>query len=220
MVSLNTPILSRCPLFAGIEGASLNALLQCLSARETAYPKEDLIFLAGERPETVGILLSGRAHVVHEDFWGNRTILSYIGPGDLFGEAFSCAEAEKLPVSVVAAEPSAVLLINVRKILTTCPTACVYHAGLIKNLVRILAEKNVQMTEKMEHLTRRTTRDKLLSYLSALAVEAGRNDVTPPFNRQELADYLAVDRSALSRELSRMQAEGLLRYDKNTFTLH
>ncbi|HML49613.1 MAG TPA: cyclic nucleotide-binding domain-containing protein, partial [Clostridia bacterium] len=131
---MNSPFLPSCPLFAGIKDASLKALLQCLAAREAAYPKEDLIFLAGERPETVGILLSGSAHVVHEDFWGNRTILSYIGPGDLFGEAFSCAEAERLPVSVVAVEPSTVLLINVRKILTTCSTACVYHAGLIKNL--------------------------------------------------------------------------------------
>ena len=208
---MNESILMRCPLFADIEQGTLASLLQCLSARETACPKEALIFLAGERPESVGILLSGGAHVVHEDFWGNRTILAHIQPGDLFGEAFSCAGTEKLPVSVAAVEPSTFLLINVRKILTTCSTTCAHHAGLIKNMVHILAQKNVQLTEKMEHLTRRTTRDKLLSYLSALAVEAGRNVVTPPFNRQELADYLAVDRSALSRELSRMQDEGLLR---------
>jgi len=212
-------ILTRCPLFAQIDRTSLASLLQCLSARETDFPKESVILLAGERPESVGILLSGGAHVVHEDFWGNRAILAHVVPGELFGEAFSCAGAEKLPVSVVATEPSTVLLVNVQKILTTCSTACVFHAGLIKNLVRILAEKNVQLTEKMEHLTRRTTRDKLLSYLSALAAEGGGNVVHPPFNRQELADYLAVDRSALSRELSRMQAEGVLRYEKNAFTL-
>ncbi len=207
-------------MFAGIAAGEMERLLPCLGARERSYEKGEMIFQA-EAPSTyVGIVLSGAVDVVQEDFWGNRGILARLTPGDLFGEAFSCAQVEKLPVGVTAAEDVAILLVDYRRIATTCTSACGFHARLIHNMLRILAEKNIALTQKIEHVTRRTTREKLLSYLSAQARRARSSAFTIPFDRQALAEYLAVDRSAMSAELGRMRREGLLSVEKNRFTLH
>lgn len=208
-----------CPLFAGIGADQLQSLLGCLAAVRRAYRKDEFVFTAGGKAASVGVVVSGGVRVLQEDFWGRRTILAHIGPGGLFGEAFACAGSDSLPVSVAAAESSDVMLIDFKKIVVTCSSACVFHTRLVMNMMRILAEKNILLTQKMEHVAKRTTREKLFSYLSAQAVHAGSDRVEVPFNRQELADYLCVDRSALSRELGAMQAEGLLRYEKNRFEL-
>ena len=209
----------RCPLFAGIEADRMHSLLDCLAAATRVYHKEEFIFMAGDKATSVGVVLSGGVHVLQEDFWGHRMILAHIGPGGLFGEAFSCAGKDMLPISVMASETTEVMLINYRKIVTTCSSACVFHMQLIKNMLRILAEKNILLTQKMEYLAKRTTRDKLLAFLSSQAMLTKTHTVEIPFNRQELADYLGVDRSALSRELGTMQAQGLLKYEKNRFEL-
>lgn len=211
--------LERCPLFSGIAQGELELLLDCLAARVREYRKEAFVFRAGERASVIGIVLSGGVHVVQEDFWGNRTILTHVGPGELFGEAFSCAGTETLPVGAVTTEASEIMLIDYRKTITTCPSSCAFHARLIANMLQILAEKNILLTRKLEHIAKRTTREKLLSFLSGQAVQAGSSEVTIPFNRQELADYLCVERSALSRELSGMKRDGLLAYEKNRFRL-
>jgi len=206
-------------LFRGIEVNQLESLLDCLTAARQAYKKDEFVFMADNRAVFVGLVLTGCVYVIQEDFWGNRAIVSHIEPGGLFGEAFSCAEIDKLPVSVIAAESTEIMLIDYRKIVTSCTSACVFHIRLIKNTLRILAEKNIMLTRKMECLSKRTTREKLLSFLSHQAATTKSSMVKIPFNRQELADYLCVDRSALSRELSLMQNEGLIRYDKNRFEL-
>lgn len=211
---------AKSPLFTGIEETQIESLLSCLSAVKRFYRKGEFVFMAGEKPASIGIVLSGGVRVLQEDFWGRRMILAHIHPGGLFAEAFSCAKKDLLPISVVASEDSEILLIDYRKIVTTCSSACVFHARLIMNMMRILAEKNILLTQKMEHLSKRTTREKLLSFLSAQAVLSGNETtIKIPFNRQELADYLCVDRSALSRELGAMQSEGLLTYEKNRFKL-
>lgn len=210
---------AQCPLFAGIDDNQLESLLGCLAATQRAYRKDEFIFLAGDKAVSVGVVVSGSVRVLQEDFWGRRMILAHIGPGGLFGEAFSCAEKDTLPVSVAAAEAAGIMLLDYRKIVTTCSSSCVFHTRLVMNMMRILAEKNILLTQKIEHLSKRTTRDKLLSFLSAQALLAGNDTLALPFNRQELADYLCVDRSALSRELGAMHDEGLLTYDKNKFTL-
>lgn len=209
----------RSPLFAGIDESQLEPLLDCLTAVKHQYRKDEFIFVAGSKATSVGIVLSGAVRILHEDFWGYRAILSHIGPGGLFGEAFSCAEKNALPVSVIAAEASEIMLIDYRKIVTTCSSVCCFHTRLITNMMHILAGKNILLTQKIEHLSKRTTREKLLSFLSAQAAFAKSTSITLPFNRQELADYLCVDRSALSRELGAMQDEGLINYDKNNFEL-
>ena len=211
--------ITGCPLFKDIGAADLSALLNCLSAIKKHYQKNDLIFLAGQKAEKVGIVIRGSVHVVQEDFWGNRSIFAYIVAGGLFGESFSCSKVECPPVTVIAAEDTDVLLVDYRKIITTCSPTCAFHTGLIKNMLQILAADNIMMTQKMEHITKRSTREKLLSYLSLQALQAGKNRFAIPFNRQELADYLAVDRSALSKELGRMRDEGILDFKHNNFEL-
>ncbi|NLT58179.1 MAG: Crp/Fnr family transcriptional regulator [Clostridiales bacterium] len=213
------PVLHACPLFDGIDAADLKTLLDCLSATRRRCEKNEFVFLAGDRVTLIGIVLSGGVRILQEDFWGNRAILDNIGPGGLFGEAFSCAEVEHLPVSVMSVLPSDILLVDYRRIITTCSSACVFHARLIRNMLHIMAEKNVRLTQKMEILTRRSTREKLLRYLSAQAQQTGGSSFTIPFNRQELAEYLAIDRSAMSKELSKMQQDGLLRVDRSRFEL-
>lgn len=215
---MNWETLKECPLFHDITLENIPDMLTCLDAMEKTYHRDDFIFLAGDDPRYVGVVLSGAVRIIQEDFWGNRSILAHVGPGEIFGEV-ACAEVTKLPVSVLVHSKAEILLLDYRKIFNTCENSCAHHAGLIHNMVRILARKNLHFTTKMSHLTKRTTREKLLSYLSFLSMEAGSNHITVPFSRQDLADYLSVDRSALSRELSHMQQDGLLRYEKNQFEL-
>ncbi len=211
--------LKKCPLFAGFDEADITAMLSCLNAKEVRTKKNEVVFAAGDRPEYVGIVLEGSVHIVQEDYWGNRMILAAIEAGGIFGEAFSCAETAVLPVSVLTHDSGAVLLIDCRKILTTCSSACLFHARLIRNLMKILANKNIALTRKMEHVTKKTTRDKVLSYLSECALTEGTNSFTIPFNRQELADYLSVERSALSNTLCKMRDEGSIWFEKNKFRM-
>ena len=212
-------IIKACPLFLGIDDFNLNTLLDCLMAARRSYKKGDYVFSAGGAVRSVGIVLSGGVHILQEDYWGNRTILAHIPPGGLFGEAFSCAEIDSLPVSVMAAEKTEVLLIDYTRIITTCSSSCVFHLALIKNMLTLLAQKNVMLTQKMEIVTNRTTRERLLAYLSAQAIQAKSSRFTIPFNRQQLADYLSVERSAMSAELSHMQSDGLIRTDRSKFEL-
>ncbi len=216
----NYPILKKVALFQDIEEKEAELLMGCLDAQKMNYRKNQVIYHEDDRITKVGIIVAGKVLILKEDLWGNRTILSGLEAGDMFGEAFSCAGEEKIPVSVVAAEDTEILMIDYRKILTTCSTACVFHTQMIKNMLHILGVKNLQLTQKVEHITKRTTKEKLLSYLSAEAKRQGKNSFDIPFKRQELADYLAVDRSAMSNELSKMQEEGILDYERSHFVLH
>ncbi|MDR1820820.1 MAG: Crp/Fnr family transcriptional regulator, partial [Oscillospiraceae bacterium] len=177
------------------------------------------IFSEGDRAGRIGVLLSGAARIITEDFWGARTILAAAEPGELFCESYVCARVGRIAVSVEAASAAEVLLLDYKKLITVCGSACAFHSRAIENMLYVIAQKNVALTEKMQHITRRTTRGKVLSYLSAQAKGAGSAEFTIPFNRQELADFLAADRSALSAELSRLQKEGLIEYRKNQFKI-
>ncbi len=212
-------ILADGPLFAGIAPNELASLLGCLNAVQKRYVKNSHIFMAGDKVAAIGLMLSGRAHILQDDFWGNRSIIAQLTAGDLFAEAFCCAGVSKMPVSVMAAEDADILLIDYSKIITPCSAVCDFHKQLISNMLGIVARKNVMLTQKIEHATRRRTREKLLSYLSSRALTNGTDTFKIPFNRQELADYLAVERSAMCAELSKMRDEGLLDFKKNSFTL-
>ena len=219
-------VLNKCPLFAGIAESDIESMLRCLFAAQKRYKKNAFIWsegdqsaTGGESTENIGIVLAGAVHVLREDFWGKRNILTRVEPGGLFGEAFACAGVKRLSVSVMAAENSEILFVNCTRVMTSCSSACAFHAGLIKNLTLILARRNVMLTQKLEHITQPTTREKLLSYLSEQARMAGSSMFDIPFNREELADYLSVERSAMSAELSKMRKDGLLLYRKNHFEL-
>lgn len=212
-------ILINSPLFSQVDEKNLLSMLDCLCARKEEFSKDTYIFYSGDRVKDVGIVLTGSVNIIKEDFWGNRAILAKIQAGELFGEALSFAEIERLPVSVVASEKTEVLFVDFRKISKTCSSNCNFHAQIIQNMLKILAQKNIMLTQKLEHLVKRTTREKLLSYLSGQALKWGSNTFTIPFNRQELADYLSVDRSAMSNELSKLRDEGILEFSKNNFEL-
>lgn len=211
--------LSTSALFRGIARQDLAALLLCLSAEKRTYEKGSFVFWEGQAARHVGIVASGAVHVLREDYRGNRTLLSSIGPGELFGEAFACAGTQSLPVSVMAATQTEVLLVDCRKIMCTCPSTCVFHQRVIENLLSILAQKSVAQNERLGILSQRTTREKVLAYLAEQAQKAGSSRFTIPFSRQELADYLCVERSAMSAELSRMRHDGLIEVNKREFCL-
>ena len=211
-------ILTECALFHGLREAQIREMLPCLSARQSRFRRGQFLLRAGDRVAFAGILLSGEAEVLQEDFWGNRNLLAAVGPGDLFAEAFACAHAVS-PVSVLCKTDGSVLYLNVRAVFSPCEKACAQHKALSQNLIRVLAEKNMQLNEKAGFLSQRTTREKLLAYLSAQARRAGSASFRIPFDRQQLADFLSVNRSAMSAELSRMQREGLLCADRSSFTL-
>lgn len=212
-------ILFKSPLFAEIKEKDLNSILKCLLAKKQKYNKDTFIITEGNHFSNVGIVLSGGVNVIREDFWGNRNILTHISPGEMFGEAFSCAEIDEMPVSVVTTEDSEIMLIDYKKTLNTYNSYCNFHSKLISNMLKIISSKNIMLTQKIEHISQRTTREKILSFLSAQALKFKSNQFFIPYDRQELADYLCVERSALSRELSKMKKESLIKYEKNKFEL-
>ena len=212
-------IIESSKLFEGISADEIVGLLPCLSATEQNYKKDCYIYQMGDTTTKIGLVLSGCVHLVKEDYWGNHTILSEVMAGEFFGEAYACLKTESLTISCVATEPTTILFLDIQKVITVCTSACNFHSRLIQNLMMVLAQKNVLLTQKLDHVSKRSTRDKLLSYLSAQATKQHSNTFTIPFNRQQLADYLSVDRSAMSSELCKLRDQGLLTFYKNSFTL-
>ena len=213
------PVIRSSTLFSGISEEEVTAMLSCLNAEERSFPKEAFVLRAGDTAGSIGLVLSGSVLVIQEDIWGNRNILSKAGPGQTFAAAFACAPGSVLNVSVVAETPVTALFLDVKRILTVCPSACAHHSRIIRNLLGELAEKNLRFGEKLTHMGQRTTRSKLMSYLSAEAQRRGAVEFDIPFSRQQLADFLAVERSGLSLELGKMKQEGLLDFHKSHFVL-
>jgi CRP-like cAMP-binding protein len=213
------PILKKCPLFTGIEDKDIAAILPCLSATIRQAEKNTFILTVDDSVNYVGLILNGSVHVIKEDFWGRKDILSQLGPAELFAESFSCAHTAHIPVRVLAVEQTELMMIDCRKIIRTCSSACLFHNQLISNMLEIIANKNILLMQKIEQLSKRTTREKVLAYLSAEAQKAGKNFFDIPFSRQEMADYLSVDRSAMSSELSKMREDGLIDFERNHFKL-
>ncbi|MDR1471523.1 MAG: Crp/Fnr family transcriptional regulator [Synergistaceae bacterium] len=213
------PVFRECTLFAGMNESDISSMLKCLGARASSFEKNSFVFMAGDPAASMGVVLSGGVHVVQEDFWGNRSIVTHVPRGGIFGEAFACAEETVYPVSAVASERSTVMRVDCGRIIKTCTTACGFHSRLIRNLLTTIAGKNVMLTQHLEHVTRHGTREKLMAYLSSQARAAGSGSFVIPFNRQELADYISADRSAMSNELCKMRDEGILRFRKNHFEL-
>ena len=214
-----THILQSIPLFQGIASGDYPALLSCLGTRIAHYGKGEFASLRGDTLHAVGIVLDGRVQVIKEDVFGNRAILNDLDVGSVFGESFVCGGNYALSVSVQTAESSTILFLPFDKVMQTCPNACGFHSMLIKNMVVMIARKNIRLVEKLEITTKRSLREKILSYLSHLAQEQRSSEIKSPLGRVDLADFLGVDRSALTRELNRMAADGVIAYSKNTFTL-
>ncbi len=212
-------ILRKCPLFFGIDDTDLIRMLGCLGAKTEHFDKKYTIFAEGSPAKYIGIVLSGSAQIIQVDYYGNRSILGEIETSQVFAEAFACAAVRSLPVSVIANEPCEIMLIDCSHILHTCSNNCEFHRQLIYNLMKDLATKTIMFHQRMEVTSKRSTREKLLSYLMLQAKKAESNSFDIPFDRQELADYLEVDRSGLSAEISKMKKEGIIDCTKNRFEL-
>lgn len=212
-------ILRKCSLFNDISDEDMFPLLNCLDVKVERFDKKYTIISEGIPAKYIGIVLSGAAQVIRSDYSGNRSIVNDIRPSEVFGEAFACAEEASIPVSIIAIENSEVMLIDCSKIMNPCPRVCGFHQKLIFNMMKDLAQKNMMFLKKIEVISKRTTRDKLMTYLSLESQKRGSRSFEIPFNRQELADYLEVERSGLSVEISKLKSEGLITAEKNRFTL-
>ena len=212
-------LLENAPLFKDVPPEEINVMLQCLGTEERDYDKGETIFHAGDVIHNIGLVLTGRVQIENDDVWGNKSVMESVGPGFAFAESYACLPGEPLMVSAIAAEPSHILFLDTGRVLTTCPSACTHHNRLIHNLLYIMAKKNLMLTRKIDHMGQRSIREKVMAYLSFESEKQKKKTFGIPFNRQQLADYLAVDRSALSAELSRMKKDGLIEFEKNLFTL-
>ena len=203
-------ILSQCPLFDGIEQSDLKSMTACLYGKTINVPKGNPVFLEGTPARFLGIVLSGTLQVVREDYYGNRSIMTILQPGELFAEVFSFAGLETMPVSVIAIKDSEVLLLDCRRVLTSCPNSCHFHSLLMKNLLQEMAQKNLALSRKIRYMSQKSTKEKLMAFLLDQAKQQGSTEFVIPYDRQALADYLGVERSAMSAEIGKLKNSGLI----------
>lgn len=211
--------LSGTALFCGASPEEIGTMLDCLGAEKRSYRRNDAVYHAGDVISTMGLVLSGSVSIENDDVWGNRSILDRVGPGQVFAETYACVPGEPLMVSVVAAEDTEILFLDVSQVLDTGLPACRFHGQLVRNLLSISARKNLHLSRRILYTSSKSIRGRLLSYLSFQAAQHGSNEFEISFNRQQLADYLGVDRSAMSHELSEMRRDGLLRVNRSHFIL-
>lgn len=209
-------VLQKVVLFEGIGAQGIEDMLGCLGARVRNYAMGAYALRIGEPVHKLGIVTKGALNIISEDEDGVRTIVAKVSPGEFFAEALCCAEVMHSPVSAQAAEETKVLWLDFRRIMSVCPKSCTHHMILIQRMVRVIAQKNMTLQSRIALLSAKTIRERVVHYLKLQMREQGQ-EILLPFNREELADYLCVDRSALSRELSRLRGEGLIDYDKNRF---
>ena len=213
------PILKKTKLFSGVGEDDVTSMLSCLGARLKSYKKGEFVLRQGDHLSDIVVLVEGKLHIQKDDYWGNRSILGLIEIGEMFGEAYVSPESSSLLNDVVAVEDSTAIFFDVKRIITTCPSACRFHSMVVQNMFFAISEKNRKLVQKLGHMSKRTTREKLISYLSEEAGRQNSSSFSIPFNRQQLADFLSVDRSAMSNELCKMRGEGLLEFEKNRFRL-
>ena len=211
-------VLRTTGLFKGVDDTGLESMLKCLGAETKNVSKDTIILLAGDRPQYVGVVLAGQLHIVREDYDGNRTLIAAVTPGGIFAEALCCAGVSESPVTVLSDTDSTVMLLRFSRILRTCPNSCSFHAKLIENMLEMVANKNLQLQSRMEIISLKSIRAKVTRYLESFIPEQG-SKIMIPFNREELANFLCVERSALSHELSKMKKDGLIDYRKNRFII-
>lgn len=213
------PILKRTQLFSGVGEEEIGAILNCLQAKKCTYKKGEYVLRQGEHLDKILVLAEGKLHIQRDDYWGNRSIINMVSIGEMFGEAYVAPESGVLMNDVLAVEDCTVISFDVKRIITVCSAACRFHSLVVQNLFFAISEKNRKLVQKLTFMTKRTTREKLIAYLSEEAKRHNSSKFSIPFNRQQLADFLSVDRSAMSNELCKMRDEGLIEFEKNRFEL-
>ena len=215
----NKPILVNNPLFRSIPESEIPGLLRHLEAYTRQYRKDTYLKMTGDPADFIGIVLSGELYICQTDFYGNRSIVASVSAGNLFAEAFACADVAALPISILAATPCSIMFLKKERVLPPCESACRFHNLLIHNLLRIVAAKNLLLSRKLSYISHKTTSEKLMAFLSDQAKQQHSMEFTIPYDRQALADYLGVERSALSTELNKLQRQGILKTRRNYFKL-
>ena len=212
-------VLKKCSLFDSISDDYLPAMLTCFGVVIKTYKKDEIIFSEGSPAKYLGIVLCGEAQMIRIDYYGNRSIMANLMPSEIFGESYACAELDTVPVDIIATKNTDIMMIDVHKITRPCTNSCEFHKQMIFNLVKVVATKNLIFHQKIEITSKRNTREKLIAYLLSEAKRNGSSDFNVPYDRQELADYLEVERSGLSTEIGKLRREGVLSCEKNHFTL-
>lgn len=213
-------VMRNSPFFQGMTDQEILSVLHCVNASVVKKKKDAYIFRVGDSTENMGLVLSGSVLSVQEDLWGHRNIVDRMGVGEYFAEPFAATPGAVLNVSVVALQDCEIMLLNMNRLMQICPSACAHHNKLIRNLVSVMARKVLNLNSKITHMGKRSTREKILSYLSAESMRQGKLSFTIPYDRQQLADYLCVERAAMSVELSKLQKEGFLKTNRNYFELY
>lgn len=217
--SSDVAVLTQSPLFNGASSKEIDAMLGCLGAVKRSYAKDEYIYHRGDNIASMGLVLSGSVRLESGDPWGNVSVLGRVGQGRVFAETYAAVPDEPLMVDVVAMENTDVLFLNVARVMTTCSSACAHHQAIVRNMLTIFARKNLGLSQRVFMVAPKTIRGKLLAYLAFQASYQGSDEFDIPFNRQQLADYLGVDRSAMSAELSTMKSEGILDTKRSHFVL-
>ena len=216
---MNFSFLSGTLLFRGVPESEIGGLIESLCGRSGHYEKGEVIYRCGETAKDIGLVLSGSVIIKNDDFWGNQSVLARIEPGDIFAETYACIGGKALLVDAVAAESTEVLFISAAEILSPKDGVSRYCQTLTGNLLTISAIKNIRLSCRILYTSPKHIRGRLTAFLSDAAKEQGSERVTVPFSRQQLADFLNVDRSAMCAELSKMQKDGIIEYKKNIFLL-
>ncbi|HEX3043272.1 MAG TPA: Crp/Fnr family transcriptional regulator [Bacillota bacterium] len=209
-------ILSKCPLFQNIPPEELPGMLKCLKAHLKKYRKSEIIVLEGHPLEGIGILLAGAGAVTRESINGGRVMMLLLAPGDIFGEIAAYAEEGRWPATVMAQEESEVLFLPVGRIPSNCERQCSGHRLLLQNMLRIISNRALLLTQKIDYLTRKSLREKIAAYFLDESQRTGQTTFRLPLNRNELADFLSASRPGLSREMARMRDEGLIEFHKES----
>ncbi|MBQ8293622.1 MAG: Crp/Fnr family transcriptional regulator [Bacilli bacterium] len=212
-------VIKKSPLFHNIEDFNVIPMLGCIAGYKKSYEKGQIIFSEGDLINEIGIVLKGKVELSKYGYNGNKSIIVTLEAPQMFGESYACSEIKKIPVDIISIEDSEILFVNVERILKTCSNACSFHNKMISNLLTAVANKNIVLNKKIEITSKRTTREKLLTYLFLKAKEEGKKQFTIEYDRQSLADYLEVDRSGLSVEISKLCKEGIIDNQKNHFIL-
>lgn len=210
--------ISKTRLFRGCSEEDILNMAKHLDFRTAGYKKGDVIFGAGSIVTDIGLILSGSVRIEYTDLWGNKSILGITPAGGVFAESYACVPNEPMMIDAVANEDCDILFISVPRLFKPCPV-CESQNRLIQNLVMISAEKNLQLSRRSMHTSPKTIRERLFSYFSQQVSAQGSRKIIIPFDRQQLADYLNLDRSALSKELGKMKNDGLIEFHKNIFVI-
>ena len=212
-------VIQQIALFRGMDEAELAAALSALSAKEKTYEKDETILYAGNVSEHMGLVLEGSVTIESNDVWGNRTILSHIEKGGTFAETYALLEDEPMLVDVIANEKSNILFLRIGSLNLLQQDISPWRVKLIGNLLRISSQKNLHLSGRSFHTAPKSIRGRVMAYLNSVSLQKNKIDFDIPFDRQQFADYLNVERSALSRELSNMQQDGLIIVRRNHFEI-